>query len=277
MSDESSHDKKEGNIEGTIKAVTGLVKEVPVYQDAVQPLAKEAGKALQTVGKAVNAALLPIRGLVWGIEQIEGFVQTKVAKKLEDVPPENIRTPDPAVAGPALESLRYVGHKESLSELYANLLASSMDAETAKNAHPGFVEIIRNLSADEAKVLTFLYKHRVAPVIDVRRQLKKDQSGITLHELIGTIGFDAGCEHRDLIPSYLTNLERLGLVAMDKGRFLSAPDAYNRIFEDAPIKTLIEQLNAEPEYQAEIVKYFVQLTPLGRQFGSACIVSKNGA
>lgn len=64
---------------------------------------------------------------------------------------------------------------------------------------------------------------------------------------------------------------------MDKGRFLSAPDAYNRIFEDAPIKTLIEQLNAEPEYQAEIVKYFVQLTPLGRQFGSACIVSKNGA
>lgn len=173
MSDESSHDKKEGNIEGTIKAVTGLVKEVPVYQDAVQPLAKEAGKALQTVGKAVNAALLPIRGLVWGIEQIEGFVQTKVAKKLEDVPPENIRTPDPAVAGPALESLRYVGHKESLSELYANLLASSMDAETAKNAHPGFVEIIRNLSADEAKVLTFLYKHRVAPVIDVRRHSRK--------------------------------------------------------------------------------------------------------
>jgi hypothetical protein len=180
------------------------------------------------------------------------------------------------VAGPALESLRYVGHKESLSELYANLLASSMDAETAKNAHPGFVEIIRNLSADEAKVLTFLYKHRVAAVIDVRRQLKKDQSGITLHELIGTIGFDAGCEHRDLIPSYLTNLERLGLVAMDKGRFLSAPDAYNRILEDAPVKTLIEQLNAEPEHQAEIVKYFVQLTPLGRQFGNACIASKNG-
>ena len=145
----------EGNVEGTIKAVTGLVKEVPVYEDAIQPVAKEAGKALQTVGRTVNAALLPVRGLVWGIEKIEEFVQTKVTKKLSNTPVENICPPDPAVAGPALESLRYTGHKESLSELYANLLASAMDKETAKTAHPGFVEIIRNMSADEARLLEY--------------------------------------------------------------------------------------------------------------------------
>ena len=155
MTDETSSNS-EGKVEGTIKAVTGLVKEVPVYQDAVQPLAKETGKILQTVGRAVNAALMPAIGLVWGIEKIEEFVYTKVAKKLEDTPVDEICSPDLAVAGPALESLRYTGHKESLSELYANLLASAMDLKTAKTAHPGFVEIIRNMSsdeADEAKVL----------------------------------------------------------------------------------------------------------------------------
>ena len=46
----------EGNIEGTVRAVTELVKAVPVYDDALQPVAKETGKALQTVGRAVNAA-----------------------------------------------------------------------------------------------------------------------------------------------------------------------------------------------------------------------------
>ena len=98
MTDEESS-ATEGNVEGTIKAVTGLVKEVPVYEDAIQPVAKEAGKALQTVGRTVNAALLPVRGLVWGVEKIEEFVQTKVTKKLSNTPVENICPPDPAVAG----------------------------------------------------------------------------------------------------------------------------------------------------------------------------------
>ena len=49
-------------------------------------------------------ALLPVRGLDWGNAKTEDFVQSRVAKKLENTPVENICTPDPAVAGPALES-----------------------------------------------------------------------------------------------------------------------------------------------------------------------------
>lgn len=79
--------EEKSSIEGTINAVSGLVEKVPIYQDAIQPLAKEAGKALGTVGRSVNAALMPIRGLVWGIEQIEAFVQHKLAAKLESVSP----------------------------------------------------------------------------------------------------------------------------------------------------------------------------------------------
>lgn len=274
MSDNQDNEIPERKIDGTINAVTELVKAVPVYDDAIQPVAKETGKALQTVGKAVNAALLPIRGLVWGIEQIESFVHTKVASKLEKIPVENIQTPDPAVAGPALESLRYTGHKESLGELYANLLASSMDSETAKNAHPGFVEIIRNLSADEAKVLTFLFTKKVAPIIDIRREEKTEDSGVNVKELVNTICFDSGCEHHNLAGSYLINLERLGLIELDKGRYLTAADAYTRITDDPPVKAIIEAINATADFKAEIVKYFARLTPFGQQFGQACIVSK---
>jgi hypothetical protein len=274
MSDNQDNELPDSKIEGAINAVTGLVKAVPVYEDALQPVAKETGKALQTVGKAVNTALLPIRGLVWGIEQIESFVHTKVAKKLEKIPVDNIQTPDPAVAGPALESLRYTGHKESLSELYANLLASSMDSETAINAHPGFVEIIRNLSADEAKVLTFIFSQKVTPLIDIRREEKSDNSGVNLHEFVGTIASDSGCEHLNLIGSYLINLERLGLIELDKGRFLTAPDAYTRITDDPAVKYIIDTLNDSPDFKAEVVKYFAKLTQFGYQFGLACIVSK---
>jgi len=272
----TEEEKSEGNVEGTIKAVTGLVKEVPVYEDAVQPVAKEAGKALQTVGRTVNAALMPVRGLVWGIEQIEEFVNSKVSKKLENTPVDKICTPDPAVAGPALESLRYTGHKESLSELYANLLASAMDLDTAKTAHPGFVEIIRNLSADEAKVLEFIIKQRVAPIVDINRVLVKQGGQIAVHELVSTIGVDAGCEHKDLIASYLINLERLGLIEMPRDGHLSKPDAYDRISSDPSVKMALDQLNkGGEESKGDLKKYYTRGTVFGKQFSNACVQSRD--
>lgn len=275
MADEESS-VKEGNVEGTIKAVTGLVKEIPVYEDAIQPVAKEAGKALQTVGRTVNAALLPVRGLVWGIEKIEEFVQTKVTKKLSKVPVENICTPDPAVAGPALESLRYTGHKESLNELYANLLASAMDKETAKTAHPGFVEIIRNMSADEARLLEYIMGNQAAPVVDIKRVLLKQGGELKVSELVSTLGYDAGLEHKDLSASYLINLERLGLVEIPRDGHLTKPDVYDRIINDGSVQAIMNQLNqGGEEYKGDFNKYYVRATVFGRQFSNACVVSRD--
>ena len=62
MTDEENKDKEStgGIIKQTVDSVTALTKAIPIYQDAVQPLAKETGKALGTIGKAVNVALAPI-------------------------------------------------------------------------------------------------------------------------------------------------------------------------------------------------------------------------
>lgn len=276
MSDDDSADSSaESTVEGTLKAATGLVEKIPVYEDAIQPLAKETGKALETVGKTVNAALLPLRGLVWGIEQIEEFVNNKVSEKLKNVPPENIQTPDPAVAGPTLESLRFTGHKESLSNLYANLLATSMDKETARYAHPGFVEIIRNLSSDEAKILSLILKTTVQPIIDIRQEKKQGNGGIEVSTFVCTIGLDAGIEHRDLVGTYLKNLERLGLVDIPKDRFLTKEGSYDRILNDPPVKAIQDKINSSDSHKAEIAKYFVRISELGKLFSAACVKGKN--
>ena len=61
---------KSGSITEIVKAVGELADKVPVYQDAIQPAAKQIGKGLEVVAKAVNAALTPVEGLIWGVEQI---------------------------------------------------------------------------------------------------------------------------------------------------------------------------------------------------------------
>lgn len=269
----SDSGEKESTVEGTIKAVGELVDKVPVYDDAVKPLAQETGKAFGTVGKAVNAALMPLRGLVWGMEQIEEFVKSKVSEKLKDVPPENIQTPDPSVAGPAIESLRFTGHKESLAEMYASLLATSMDKTTAKSAHPGFVEIIRNLSGDEAKILAHMAEIKVLPIVDIRKEAKDGTGGSTVSQFVCTVGHDAGCEHRELTASYLKNLERLGLIDVRRDMHLTKEGAYDRILNDRPVKEIEEKLDALESHKSEFSKYFAELSMLGKLFIEACVTN----
>src|SRR5258708_31272966 len=89
-----------------LKGVAEVAKAMPVYQDAIQPSAKELGKALETATKAVNVALSPIRALVWSWEQLENFLRERVAPKLAYAPPDQIVTPRGNVIAPALEAVR---------------------------------------------------------------------------------------------------------------------------------------------------------------------------
>lgn len=70
-------------IKDTADSVRGIVEAVPVYEDLLQPAAQELGKGLQTLSKTINIALSPISGLVWGYEQIKGYIQPALEKDLK--------------------------------------------------------------------------------------------------------------------------------------------------------------------------------------------------
>lgn len=269
MAQEDQENRKEGGIEGKIHAVTELVKAVPIYQDAIQPFAKEAGKALELVGRTVNAALAPVRGVVWGVEKIQEFVNVKVSEKLKDVPVDEIITPDLSVAGPVLESLRFAGHKEELCEMYANLLAASMTNGIASSAHPGFVEIIRNLCSDEAKLLRYISEKTQTPFIDVRRFRRSDGTFKTIFQLVSTAAYHAGCEELTSISAYVVNLQRLGLVDVDRTKRLTG-DAYDEILNEPEFKFARES-KVDDEYYVDTVNYIVEISALGRQFCKICV------
>ncbi len=264
---------KEGNVEGTINAVIGLAKAVPVYEDAIQPAAKELGKALGTVAKTVNVVLAPIKGLVWGYEQIEEFVSSKVSEKLQNTPEEEIVTPKLNVAGPALESLRYTGHEASLRELYANLLAASMDSLTSAGAHPGFVEILKQITPDEAKILKLFVNHRPFPLLDVRREsTRPNGGGSDILKSFSVLGEEAGCENANLTPAYLDNLSRLGLIEIPTFLEYTAPNVYDPLENHPTVASIKQQLENTPNQRCEIQRKGAQATQLGRQFISICVM-----
>jgi hypothetical protein len=267
----------ENKIRDAADAVKGVVQAVPIYQDALQPAVKEVGTALQMVAKTVHIALAPVSALVWGFEQIKEFVSTKVAEKLRHVPPENIATPKPNVAGPALESLKYTGHEETLRDMYANLLAASMDTRTAAGAHPAFVEIIKQLTPDEARLLQLFSAPRPLPLIDVRYEYKTPtatKSGgqdVLVH--FSLLGWEAGCELPRLTPAYIDNICRLGLAEVPAFFKYTSPGVYEPLESHSDVLLAIEHVKTSEEWKPVINRKGLKVTALGEQFCRICVVS----
>jgi len=271
MSDDSKDEKSKGTVDSTINAMAGLAKEVPIYQDAVQPAAKEIGKALCTVTKTVNVALSPVSALIWGYDQVKDFVNNKISEKLQNVPLENIVTPPTHIAGPALESLRYTGAIEELKELYANLIASSMDSSTTERVHPSFVEIIKQLSADEAILLKAFISKNQEPIITIRSNENAKDVGYDEFRHFSLLGEEMNCSNHKQIPNHLDNLSRLGIIEIPAQYQLSDEEFYKPLEEHPFVLKIKEKILEEDRRIPKIKRKTVILTGLGELFVDTCV------
>lgn len=264
-------EKSTGSVAQTIDAVTGLVKAVPVYEDAVRPAAKEVGKALETAGKAVNLALSPVRGLIWGYEKFEKFLSERVGEKMVATPVDRITTPKPNIAVTAIESLRLTGDDENLQDLYANLLASSMDVSMAKGVFPCFVDILKQLTPDEAKLLRVLKVDIPLPYLTISVRDKGHTAGFTLMKTFSHYGVQAGCENEEFTPIYLDNFVRLGIIEMPQYLRYTGEGVYDELLNDQKIKDLqlgIEQVEGK---ELGIDMKSIIITELGKKFIEVCV------
>ena len=258
-----------------VKAIEGVTPEI--YKDGLQPMVREVGKGLELVAKAVNACLLPLRGMVWGSEKIAEYLDNAVTKRLANVPPENIQPPDPAIAGPAMEAMRFMGDKEELRSMFASLIAMSMNSATAGMAHPSFVEVIKQLSKDEGLMLEYMSNgHNYFYVSDIFQELSTSlgRGVICLHH-VTDFASKAGCTDNKSSPFYLENLLRLQLIE-------KVPTDHNatehREFIDLVLKELDSQ-DAGPRTSPGAIssKYtalhpsIMQVTVFGTRFIGSCV------
>lgn len=239
------------------------------YSDAIQPLAKETGRALGTIGKTVNVALAPLRGFVWGWEQIESYITTAVEERLErrGVTAENVVTPNPDVAVPAFQALRY----SKLRENYANLLATAMNTASADTAHPSFVEILKQLSTDEAKILRVLADGKFRPVMAVAVRAEELAAEYVVSRNQSMLDHEADVAHPELVPAYLDNLCRLGLAEIPEGTWLAQPGVYAPLESDAKIVDLMNKIAADGK-SGHLTRRYIQLTNFGAVFIEACVI-----
>ena len=259
--------------------IVSIAKEVAAsfYKDAISPASKEVGKSLEIIAKTINAALSPLKAFVWGYDRVENFLKEKFPPKMINIPPEKIITPKVNIAVPTIEALRYIGSNQELSELFLNLLATSMDSDSAKNAHPAFVTIIKEMTSDEAKILKAMairYNLRGTinfPVILITPYVKGNPQVVFEDEIESIHDLDITLDHPELISIYIDNLFRLGLI----GRSSPKPEMnkiYNRLEESEEAKNAINKILKIGNREYNLRKQRWTMIRLCREFCKACII-----
>ena len=195
----------------------------------------------------------------------------ELQKRVSLIPEERQQLPPLHIAGPSVEAMLFTEDTPELRKLYVNLIGTSMDSATVRTAHPAFVQIIRQISPDEAHILKILRPGSAWPEIDLLAVSLEDADSFdTLAQHVSTLGAQSGCLHPDLTPVYVDNLCRLGIAAIPFGGFLDDDSVYVAL-EEHPVYIAQKEVAMQRGKRLTSRRSYLTLTDFGRLFWEACV------
>lgn len=246
------------------------------------PEAREAGayaaKSVKIIAQTIHTVLLPLAAANYGAQKFSDYMRSRFApelqERLDSVPEENIIEPRAVLAGPALDALVYAHEDDDLRRLYLSLLASAMDSRIADDAHPAFIELLRQVDSDEIAYLRAVYQgvSGITPIARLRLT-SKDGSGsvdAATHVLDWREAGAAFVPPRS--ATYVDNWVRLGLVEVMYDTHLTALGAYDWVTERPEYVDLDRSVVDLPEGNAREIEPqhgVLRITSLGAAFARA--------
>ena len=217
---------------------SGVLTEV--YKDALSPSVQTVGVMLSYLPRSIRLTFSRWEKWIVNGEETLKLTAEALKEKVSKIPENKLCEPEPYVAIPAMQQLSYCENNESLRDMYANLLASSMNIDTKWNVHPAFVDIIKQLTPDEAKFLKKLPANIMIlhPLIDVKMSKKPEAGSHTLISNFTTFGLDV-IENKGNICSYIENLERLKIIEIPALSSISNKEVYEELKNSEMLKNSI--------------------------------------
>jgi hypothetical protein len=203
----------------------------------------------------------------WDWSRIQAFALEQIHEVIaaRGVAPGDLTAPRPDIAIPAIEAMRYC---ELRAEMAA-LIASTMDAGRTEDAHPAFIEILKQLTRDEVRILALLPPAgRVLPMVNIAYIDRSDRILSSVRHIL-PLRIAGSCASPAAIAGSVDNLLRLNLVS-------SPPDLTineERHYRDLLAQPFLEDMEARrpAHLKAEIERRVITLTDFGDRFRRCCL------
>lgn len=244
---------------------------VEIYGDLARPGVRQVGKALETVIGLGNTVLWPIalaneRSRIALERNLERY-----RKNIESIPEEKIAEVAPEIGVPIAEKLAYI-LDERLSEMYVKLLATASNIDTLGDAHPSFVNVINNLSPDEAHLLEYFITHQNVPFVKATAVIPSSGTHSIIRGLIVPNEMTSPLVFPNNADAYLANLSGLGLLNIRDDVWLSEGGMYEPL-ENQQRTQLTALIENSPKFKGrelDFKKGIIEITSFGLKFISAC-------
>ncbi len=240
-----------------------------IYGDVLKPGAKQVGTALETVIGLGNTVLWPV---ALANERSRLALQKNLEKyraQIERLPEEKTVPVPPEVGVPIAEKLSYVSDEE-LSDMYINLLAKASSSDTAKFAHPSFVNVINNLCPDEAVLLKEVRRRVALPFVSAKLQKKNVNEWSSLGDLLTGLELSVKLAFPNNLPAYVSNFEGLGLIQVRRDIFIAQPELYEKL--ESVYRPQCEAFTYDKEtHEVSFERGKIEATTFGRLFMDACL------
>lgn len=211
-------------------------------------------------------------------EKLKQTVEANIrryAKDIDDevskIPNDSINNnPDISVIGPALEASKYYVEKTDVRKMFAKLIAAEFDARSSDKVHIAFVEIIKQMSANDAKLLKILPK--VGPLAEFRLYANDRKSYTSLgKDIIYIPGLIETNFENNAIS--INNLSRLGIVELSHVSSLVDETIYKayEVFDEYKQGTKIVQEHPGNYSSMEASSGSFSITPFGDVFKKICL------
>lgn len=197
----------------------------------------------------------------------------RVEMKTQEIPEEFIQEPSLHIVGPAIEYAKYYIESEELREMFANLIASSIDSRKSDKTHPSFVEIIKQLSPLDANNLSIFKTEKSLAIGNYRLNYPDKSGGIDLQTNVFLSNFSQ--INIELQATSISNLSRVGLINLDYATNFINKDYYDGFDKTELFLSYKNLLSRDPAnipsnlrvYSDITVKHGIsKLTPLGEDF-----------
>ncbi len=190
--------------------------------------------------------------------------QQELQEKINKIPEDKLCEPNLQTAATAIENSKYCIESDELRAMFVNLISKTANYDTKDIVHPGFSEIIKQMTSLEAEILTQFKSTYQLPIVEYHSD--SSEKGYTVFR---TNVFLYKPEHTvnniEPIASSLSNLNRLGLIELNYLEFIVNEKSYTKYYE------ILDNLKKLTLCDYTLQKGIAKITPFGQQFIKICI------
>lgn len=260
------------NIDKVIDSAKNISEIAPqAYSDVIQPPAQNVGKALDTITELLNTFLAPIEIINKTVSIHKEKFLSEYKNNINSIPKDKLCQANFAVVAPMIEHLKYKITEDELRKKYAKLISEASNSDSLTKPLLSFDNVLDQLSPYEIELLTLLFSElpeQNYPIASIKRTSKLGYN--ILYKNISNIHFKNF--PFDTISIMLSNLERVGVIIIDRAQFIEPAEVYNFVTNSSLYIRIEKECEQErintnlPYPKCMIDKYLFCLSEFGKSF-----------